>query len=102
MGEKAWVVYSGTGTDPGTDTVTSYIVHWGDGNSDTYATGGIYPVLLTVDDGRGLSNSKSSDAMTVRINRSPQAVAGDNKRACIGDVVVFDSRNDRIRSIAAR
>ena len=56
----------------------------------TYATGGIYPVLLTVDDGRGLSNSKSSDSMTVRINRSPQAVAGDNKQACIGDVVVFD------------
>ena len=28
-------------TDPGTDTVTSYIVHWGDGNSNTYATDGI-------------------------------------------------------------
>ncbi len=25
-------------TDPGVDTVTSYIVHWGDGNSDTYST----------------------------------------------------------------
>ena len=30
----------GAVTDPGTDTVTSYIVHWGDGNSDTYATAG--------------------------------------------------------------
>ena len=28
----------GAVTDPGTDTVTSYVVHWGDGNSDTYAT----------------------------------------------------------------
>ena len=82
-----------------TPTMTGSPTSWdfGDGSTGagavvehTYATGGIYPVLLTVDDGRGLSNSKSSDAMTVRINRSPQAVAGDNKRACIGDVVVFD------------
>jgi hypothetical protein len=27
-------------TDPGTDTVTSYIVHWGDGQSDTYSANG--------------------------------------------------------------
>jgi hypothetical protein len=27
-------------TDPGQDTVTSYIVHWGDGNSDTFTTAG--------------------------------------------------------------
>jgi uncharacterized repeat protein (TIGR01451 family) len=30
----------GAVTDPGTDTVSSYIVHWGDGNSDTYTTAG--------------------------------------------------------------
>ncbi|MFN7804564.1 MAG: PKD domain-containing protein, partial [Planctomycetaceae bacterium] len=30
----------GAVTDPGTDTVTSYIVHWGDGTSDTYAAPG--------------------------------------------------------------
>jgi hypothetical protein len=27
-------------TDPGTDTVTQYIVDWGDGTTDTYTTGG--------------------------------------------------------------
>ena len=27
-------------TDPGTDTVTSWIVHWGDGSQDTYPSGG--------------------------------------------------------------
>jgi hypothetical protein len=27
-------------TDPGTDTVTAWIVHWGDGSSDTYGAGG--------------------------------------------------------------
>src|SRR5439155_12644809 len=30
----------GAVTDPGTDAVSGYIVHWGDGNSDTYATNG--------------------------------------------------------------
>src|SRR5213075_3273948 len=30
----------GAVTDPGQDTVSSYVVHWGDGNSDTYTTNG--------------------------------------------------------------
>src|SRR6185295_4982795 len=30
----------GAVTDPGTDTVSSYIVHWGDGGSNTYLTNG--------------------------------------------------------------
>ncbi len=31
----------GAVSDPGTDTVTSYIVHWGDGSSDTYLAAGV-------------------------------------------------------------
>ena len=31
----------GAVTDPGTDTVSSYVVHWGDGSSDTYPTNGV-------------------------------------------------------------
>jgi len=31
----------GAVTDPGADTVSSYVVHWGDGDSDTYATNGV-------------------------------------------------------------
>ena len=30
----------GTVTDPGADTVTSYVVDWDDGTSDTYTAGG--------------------------------------------------------------
>ena len=30
----------GAVTDPGTDTVTDYVVHWGDGNTSHYATNG--------------------------------------------------------------
>ena len=37
---SAYSLTLGAITDPGTDTVTSWIVHWGDGNSDTYGSGG--------------------------------------------------------------
>src|SRR5439155_414954 len=30
----------GAVSDPGTDTVSSYVVHWGDGSDDTYASNG--------------------------------------------------------------
>ena len=31
----------GAVTDPGDDTVTSYVVHWGDGETDTYGANGV-------------------------------------------------------------
>ena len=31
----------GAVTDPGSDTVSSYVVHWGDGSQDTYASNGL-------------------------------------------------------------
>ena len=34
---SAYSLTLGAVTDPGTDTVSSYVVHWGDGSSDTYA-----------------------------------------------------------------
>jgi PKD repeat protein len=83
-------------TDADNDGLT-YLWDLGDGNTatgpvveHTYATGGVYPVVLTVNDGKGVANSQSRDAMTVRINRAPQAIAGTNRQACVGDVVVFD------------
>src|SRR6185437_10746575 len=32
---SAYTLNIGAITDPGTDTVTSYIIHWGDGSTDT-------------------------------------------------------------------
>ena len=91
------VVLDGSASADADNDGLSYRWDFGDGGSGegavvehTYATGGIYPILLTVDDGRGLANSRNSNATTVRINRPPEAQAGDNKQACIGDVVVFD------------
>ncbi|MEK0086023.1 PKD domain-containing protein [Benzoatithermus flavus] len=56
----------------------------------TYADGGTYPVVLTVDDGTGLRNAKASAALTVVIDRPPVADAGGNRAVCAGDVVVLD------------
>jgi len=89
-------------TDPDGDPLT---YHWnfGDGSKPDsgmkvihqYAQGGSYPVILTVDDGLGLANSRSTTSITVKINQPPIADAGPNKTLCAGDVVIFDGGNSR-------
>ena len=95
--ETLRIVLDGSGSADADNDGLAYSWDFGDGHvaegmvvEHTYATGGVYPVVLTVDDGRGLANSRARDALTVRINRAPQAIAGDNRQACVGDVVVFD------------
>jgi len=56
----------------------------------TYAQGGVYPVTLTVNDGTGLANATASATIRVTIDRPPVAIAGANRQACTGDVVLFD------------
>ncbi|WP_157961589.1 PKD domain-containing protein [Acuticoccus kandeliae] len=87
---------AGASVDPDGDALT-YTWSFGDGASGsgaravhTFAEGGTYPVLLTVDDGTGLSNAADTDEMTVTINRAPIAVAGENRRVCTDDVIAFD------------
>src|SRR5262249_7348119 len=66
-------------SDPGADTVSQYIVHWGDGNSNTYTSGGAqthtYTGLgsraITVDlvdeDGTHLNRA---NALSVQVDRA--------------------------------
>lgn len=76
----------------------AYRWDFGDGTSakdgikvnHTYLRPGVYPVILTVDDGNGLSNSTHSNSITVSINLAPEAFAGEDKTVCAGDVVLFD------------
>ncbi|WP_222184728.1 PKD domain-containing protein [Geminicoccus harenae] len=76
-----------------------YLWDFGDGSppmggaqvAHTYAEGGVYPVLLTVDDGTGLSNARAVAGITVTIDRPPVADAGGNREACAGDIMVFDA-----------
>ena len=76
-------VYSltlGAVTDPGVDTVTSYIVHWGDG-TDTYATNGVkthtypdgpnsYTIVVDLVDEDGTFANAGSKAVSV-LNVAP-------------------------------
>ncbi len=55
-----------------------------------YETPGVYPVVLTVNDGTGLENAVSSSSITVRINSPPEANAGEDIDICAGKVVLFD------------
>jgi len=57
----------------------------------TYAKGGIYPAILTVDDKKGLSNSVSKETIKIVINEKPVANAGKEKTVCAGDLIIFDA-----------
>ena len=52
---------------------------------------GVYPVILEVDDGKGLANSMASIAAKVIINSVPVADAGPDMLVCSGDVVNFSA-----------
>jgi PKD repeat protein len=83
------------------DSLT-YAWDFGDGQkangarvTHTYKEGGNYPVVLVVNDGKGLHNSTSQAAVAVRIDRPPVSVAGVNQTACTGDVLVFDGSKSK-------
>src|SRR5699024_10411558 len=66
--------------DPNGDPLR-FVWSFGDGETargarvtHAYASGGVYPVVLTVDDGTGLSNARNRDSLTVTIDRPPTAV----------------------------
>lgn len=75
-------------------------VRWmfGDGTTATGATvnhsfarPGLYPVLVMLNDGAGLPNSRLSEEVYVRVNSAPTALAGPDRVACPGEAVVFDA-----------
>ena len=51
-------------TDPGQDTVTEWIVHWGDGSTDTYSSGGDKTHTYTDDD----PTATTADAYAIRVD----------------------------------
>ncbi len=81
----------------------SYRWDFGDGSpavtgvrvAHTYPEGGSYPVVLSVDDGRGLQNSTHTAAMTVTINDPPSADPGGERSVCSGDPVLFTGAGSR-------
>jgi len=84
--------------DPDGDPL-SYSWDFGDGSAPAggvhiphdFARGGTYPVMLTVDDGLGLKNSRHTSSITVRIDEPPVADAGPNETYCSGEVIIFNA-----------
>ena len=87
---------SGSKTEPG--ETLSYDWSFGDGATGTgvspshaYSKGGKYTVLLTVDDGKGTTCSKSSSAINVLVNSRPSAVIKEVADTCVGKKVMLDA-----------
>ena len=95
--QRTIVLDASNSTDADGD-VLSYTWDFGDGTPPqkgpkvyhTYTKGGRYPVILTVDDGTGLSNSRSTTSIAVNINDPPVANAGGNRTVCAGKPILFD------------
>lgn len=90
------VSFNGSGRDADGDNLT-YTWNFGDGGtatgasvSHTYEKAGAYTATLIVDDGSGTGCSSASDSVKVILSRAPQADAGKDVNACVGDTVSFD------------
>ncbi len=95
---KRTVMLDGGGSgDPDGDPLT-HTWDFGDGAppqtgvrvSHAYEKGGVYPVILTVDDNTGLKNARSAASVKIIINDPPTADAGEDFQACAGKIAIFD------------
>ncbi len=85
-------------TDPDGDFL-KYYWDFGDGThgqgrkiEHPYISPGIYPVILTVDDGHGLSNSVSHTKIIAHVEAPPTAYIQINSQTvCAGELVLFDA-----------
>ncbi|MCD9147779.1 PKD domain-containing protein [Pseudophaeobacter flagellatus] len=85
-----WTVAADAGTQVAWDLGDGTTAK-GNSLSHPFAQPGLYPVVVTLDDGRGLANSRNSEATYVRVNAAPSALAGPDRLVCAQDTVVFDA-----------
>lgn len=88
----AYTLNLGSITDPGTDTITSYVVNWGDGRSDSYSAAG--DVLHTyAADGNYTINIALTDEDGTHVNAGSLAVLVNDvipaEKVRIGDAPMF-------------
>src|SRR4029077_20316831 len=98
---SAYSLTLGAVTDPGTDTVSSYIVHWGDGGSNTYLTNGVkthtyadgpnnYSITVDLVDEDGTYLDRAN-ALSVTVNNvAPTVVAPADQSSNEGTSKSFD------------
>ena len=80
----SYILNLGSITDPGTDTVTSYVIDWGDGSTDTvasagdvshdYAAAGDYTVSVSLIDEDGTHSSAATQSVSVAADMPPEVV----------------------------
>ena len=93
----------GAVTDPGTDTVTAYIVHWGDGTSDTYPANGVQthtyadgpnPYAITVDltdeDGTFLDRANALSVAVANVAPVITSFTGPTDPVALGTAVTVN------------
>ncbi|WP_299369067.1 PKD domain-containing protein [uncultured Tateyamaria sp.] len=80
------------------DETTSVSWRFGDGTTATgasvshsFGAPGLYPVTVSLDDGKGLLNSRRSEEVYVRVNATPTAIAGPDQIVNPGEAVQFDA-----------
>lgn len=96
------ITFDGSASTDADGDALSYSWNFGDGAfgsgvqvSHTFPQGGVFPVILTVDDGLGLKNSRHSASNTVTINQPPVADAGADEVFCSGEIILFNGGNSK-------
>jgi len=93
------ILFDGSNSSDADRDKLTYSWDFGDGSVGagmkfkyTYQQPGVYPVVLRVDDGQGLSNSIRQQIIRVQVNSAPMAIAEVNRdTVCAGEPVMFDA-----------
>jgi len=95
--EDMTVSFDASGSTDANNDPLLYFWDFGDGTkgegekiSHTYLEVGNYDVQLIVDDDSDMSCNRGVDFITVRLNKAPEADAGEDIVSCTGEEVVFD------------
>ncbi len=90
------VVFDGSQSSDADGDALTYRWEFGDGETGegvktqhTYAKGGAYRVVLTVNDQKGMDDSAASAQMNVLINNAPTASIETDGKGCVGKPVAF-------------
>ncbi len=92
------ITFDGSGSGDADGDSLTYSWDFGDGStgngataSHAYSQGGNYPVLLTVDDGKGTPCSVVSYNIVASVNTPPVIILSPIDVVCVGDTVMFDA-----------